>query len=205
MIQKERIRMEIAERPEGSGPGAWLAHHWWWVLGAVFTGEVTALLAGIATPASELSAATTWFSLAALLVYCFGQLPASAHFSRLCVKCVEKIPVDGAARAERRQRSLYAFHVVNDRPVRAVLVFLGLMLVPITLTFVGVLQRNSLPLKVSSAVLFLAFVVGTSALAMRHRPLVPWCPHCRWGRGDDGPVETVPEPTPPSRSPDRVT
>lgn len=194
-----------AERPEGADLVAWIAHRQWWIMGAVFVSETLAATVRLTLPDTGFDRSMQWVSLVVLLTYIVGEPVAWTHFSRLCAECVADMPADGSDRAERRQWTLYGFHLTARRSRWVAATFFGLMLVPLLLVYRGVWEQGSLPAVATSSILFLAYVTVTSVLAMIHRPLVPWCPYCRWGRDDDGPHEVVPDPVPPSRTPDRVT
>lgn len=194
-----------AERPEGAGLVAWVAHHQWWILGSLFVAETLTTAVRLTMPGSELESAMTWLTIAILVAYVVGEPMAWRHFSRLCAECVAAMPADGQQRAHRRQRLLYAFHMANAYRGRVAVALLAAILLPILLVYWGVWERGSFVAEVARVTAFLTYVGVSSALGMIHRPLVPWCPYCRWGRGGDGPREIVPDPVPPSRTPNRVT
>lgn len=195
-----------AEKPEGAGLWAWLAHRWWMMLALLVVAESGYVVARFLgsdfgrhfTPGAVLY-------IAVVLGVIIGQIPVDRHFSRLCAECVTRIPVDGERRAERRARPLYWFHHMHARPWRPMTYYLGYLVGVVLLGQVGLWEKSGPVATLFTSIGFLAMVVGLEALALVHRPLVPWCPFCRWGRDDDGPREVVPDPVPPSRAPDRVT
>lgn len=190
-----------AGRPEGAGFVAWVAHRQWGLLlvvAALLTVQVVFRLLG-----GELDAAFWWLGLASLTVWLVVSPVASRHYDRLCAECVASMPVDGQARAARLDRSLHLLHWLSE-PWRSTTVLGAMILAQNVL--VWLLGSGTVLPVLAGYLVSLSWLVGHDWLVMRHRPLVPWCPYCRWGRdGDDAPHECVPDPVPPSIVPDRVS
>lgn len=190
-----------AERPEGAGWVAWLAHRQRLLMGAMAVllsmRAVGRLLGG------EVDAALDWAGPVVIVAWLTVMPVTYRHFDRLCVECVASMPVDGQARAARFDRSLRMLHWLSA-PGR-ILLCLGVMLLAQALVS-WVAGRESVVSVLAGYLVSLVWFVGSDWLVVRHRPLVPWCPYCRWGRGgDDAPHECVPDPVPPSVVPDRVS
>jgi len=106
------------------------------------------------------------------------------HERSLCEVCVARMPLDPAARAQRRRRWLRAAHLPLDHQIGSTLLLVGLMVAG-SLPWVG---NRALMI-----VLMVVLMVETVAIA-RHGALQPWCPWCHNGGGGD--TETTPTPTP---------
>lgn len=138
--------------------------------------------------------AVTWWSLMSLSVVFFGFYATSQarrHDEISCDVCKDNLALDAPGEAARRRNKLRAYHQITRTrwlAILAVLVIAGIFIPPFAV-----------------ATPAMWFFWAAQAHYMRiHRPLTPWCPWC--GDDDDGggSYESVPEPTPPSATKDRV-
>lgn len=108
------------------------------------------------------------------------------HGMALCPRCADTVPLDGAAAATRRARTLRWTHTSFHPRVQFAygVVLLGLAVLSLIATSLPALFFYWMCLSCAT----------TSWLLSVHQPLQPWCPQCHWGRG--GNEETVPDPVP---------
>lgn len=182
-----------AERPEGSGWVAWLAHRELWFLAAICAGLTVQLvlrLAGFVSAASVVNLVSMWS-------WVLLHRPIRKHFSRICVECVSMMPADGGEVVKRRMRWLRMHHFQVPRRLLWV-ILLAILLVALAVGALAVLVFSPTVNAVLVWAVLVSMFVAFDMSAVVHRPLVPWCPFCRWGRGDDedAPVEPSPVPAP---------
>ena len=151
----------------------------------------------------------SWVGLAAMVVAVAGQ---RFHDGRICERCVATMPLNGAERAERRRRILRAVHTMREtvylagRPIAppVALYALGAAAAVAVICETAGLERGGRPSLTLFAVLYYVPMAGLMLALSMHARLQPWCPYCRWGRGDDGPHEEAPDPDPSGRLPHPV-
>lgn len=120
------------------------------------------------------------------------------NYRYLCHRCAASTPLDGAAEAQRRHRSLNFLHAIADRRWLSMTLGIGFLVMiispaPLVLVF------GPQPWYVVCTALPLAWFGIQSFLLLRHRPVQPWCPKCHWDDGgDDEESPIVPEPVAPS-------
>jgi hypothetical protein len=158
----------------------WSSHYTHWFL-------VVALACSIA---SGLTTGTlAWILIVPGLAWAipvYGDIVHIKHWD--CPQCVERAPIfDGP---ERAQEHLHALRFIHDTrwKVWAFGVGYGSM---IGLPFL----IDKLPWRAFETIPFYLVWGYLCWAGIQHRDLRRWCPWCRRGRDDDGPVEVVP-PTP---------
>jgi hypothetical protein len=115
------------------------------------------------------------------------------HGAVMCPRCADEVPVNAPERAAARAGTLRGYHRYYSRRFRVLdltmmLAFMGLAL--------GLTVGGATPVP---SLWYLWMCLSTAVecyLAGVHRPLQPWCPQCRWGRG--GGREPLPAPVPPA-------
>lgn len=220
-----------AERPEGSGFVAWLAHHEWVIYVAMSFGFVAYTINGImqamglrlawygVTEASSSVMAWTWGILfylcmiSATTASVLSTISVSTHFQKLCEGCISAMPLNGPELAAKRGWVLKVHHFPSisrdwihskvGGSFRRVVIITTLLH---TGTLIGLCLLMSWLFRASS--LGVAFVVAISTFlgitGMWHRPLIPWCKWCNSGKGR-GPREHVCDPPPlPTINPEPV-
>lgn len=206
-----------AEKPEGSGFIAWLAHHEWVVYLALGVELLAYTVNGIrqliGAPASLVWSIFLFTCLAIGLTGSMLTFSTSKHFERLCEGCIAAMPLNGPELAEKRAWALTVHHfpaVLRERVQRllggrfhlAVAVVMAMQFAVFMVFFLLVGWLLHAP---SLAVALL--IVGSiflGVVGMWHRPLIPWCKWCNSGRGR-GPRERVCTPPPlPTISPEPV-
>lgn len=206
-----------AERPEGSGFVAWLAHHEWVIYVAMTVELIAYLINGVRqminAPASLawticLSLCLAFGLTASLLTFSIGR-----HFERLCSGCIAAMPLNGSELAEKRMWALRVYHAspamrewiqrkLNIGLNAAVFVMMGIQFVILMALFFLVSWALHAPSLAVSVLIVSSIFLGVAS--MRHRPLIPWCKWCQNGKGR-GPREHVCDPPPlPTNSPDPV-
>lgn len=219
-----------AERPEGSGFIAWLAHHERLIYVAMGVELVAYIVNGVmqalgmplawygVARASSTVISWTWGILFYLCAI-FGMTAViltfnvAKHFEKLCEGCISAMPLNGPELADKRKWVLTVNHfpsIMRDW-IRAKLggSFRYAVIVTTllhTLVLIGACMLASWLFSATS--LGVAFIIATSIFlgiaGMWHRPLIPWCKWCNNGRGR-GPREHVCEPPPlPTISPEPV-
>ncbi|WP_280413170.1 hypothetical protein [Nocardia asiatica] len=103
--------------------------------------------------------------------------------TRLCVRCMEEVPGDAAARAQRQSWLLRIAHSLDS--FTRVMVWVALLVATATLATLLDLPR------VVHAPLDAFFALYLYSTWLHHK-LRPWCPYCR--RWDDG--DGIHEPSP---------
>lgn len=106
------------------------------------------------------------------------------HSRRLCEHCVDAMPLDGTAAAERRRPLLRLAH----RRGRLILAVVACLLTSL------LLPRHSAAL---NALLTLTDVLLATSIhtGATHNRLYPWCPYCHRGGGGGDDRVVTPEPT----------
>jgi hypothetical protein len=141
-----------------------------------------------AVVASPTSLLLVWVAMCAVTVSVFAE---GFHNLTLCSICARAIPIDGQEQARVRSDWLRLHHRLSG-VMWSVLLFAGCLTVLITLR---------VPAGIAFAPVYVSWLV--EALAnLRHRPLQPWCPQCRWwddGDDDEAPVMPVPPSVKASR------
>lgn len=191
-------------QPEGAGFAAWMAHRWWWFIALVTATSVSRVaVTALTADDSPLRVTVLIVDVLVVAVFAVGLFAVRRHFSRLCAPCMAAVPADGQARAASRRWLLRAFHGAGGMfgVLLLATAYFGLGLV---LPMTGLVALGSTAAVGLNAAGFLLFVVADAALAMVHRPLVPWCPYCNWPDDGDAPDEISPIPTPPARTPHSV-
>ncbi len=112
------------------------------------------------------------------------------HDTTLCIPCMEAVPADAPARAQRRKIVLRFHHFRSRRTV---------VMVALPLLFGGpavlILALRVQPSDVALLAYVPAFAWGFASVfaASQHRQLRPWCSYCRgWDKGGDH--EPSPDP-----------
>lgn len=157
-----------------------------------------------------LSDAANWASTTFLFLSTYLNFKSERHFHSPCDLCImERVLLDGPARAEEQLKSLRLFHRLSGfwgwtarlrayaRSWRS-LAFLGMAW--LLLLMAGFLAAQALiPSPYSALAYWLplgVFNVLTPIVTARHRLLQQWCPWCRHGGGDDQDlIEPSPEPS----------
>lgn len=206
-----------AERPEGSGFIAWLAHHEWVIYVAMAVELVAYIVNGVR---QMIDAPESWawtiflslclaFGLAASLL----SINVGRHFEKLCEGCISAMPLNGSELAERRIWALRVHHASPairnwiQRKLRiglnmAILVMMGVHFVLLMAMFFLVGWMLRVPSLAVSFLIVSSIFLGV--VSMWHRPLIPWCKWCQNGKGR-GPREHVCDPPPlPTISPEPV-
>lgn len=170
-----------AEKPEGAGLIAWVAHR---ELKLYFTGMGLTVL-GVALGPSLITVIAIFIGLLLLGAASLGY----GHFRKLCVKCMEGMPVNGAELAARKRRTLKFRHIKQ----RTLMIYSA---VALTLSFVPPIFFTKHVAVWTFSVLVYTVTLGWGVYSGHwHRRLLPWCPDCRRG-GGGGPREQVPDPLP---------
>lgn len=219
-----------AERPEGSGFIAWLAHHEWVIYLAMGVELVAYIVNGVmqafgmplawygVAKASSTLISWTWgitfylcafFGLTAVL-FTFS---VARHFERLCEGCISAMPLNGPELADKRKWVLRVHHFpsISRDWIRSKLggsFKLAVIVTTLLHTLVMVLMCILMQRLFQATSLGVAFIIATTILlgitGILHRPLIPWCKWCNSGRGR-GPREHVCTPPPlPTISPEPV-
>jgi hypothetical protein len=137
---------------------------------------------------------TTWVAfldlfLGLLLLVCYLVSIQHQVTARLCIRCMEEVPVDASERAQRQHLWLRIQHMSG----KTMLIILAVLLAPpwLASAFLDLSERGQ-------SLLGLGLDVWTFSLMYSmwlHHRLRPWCPYCRrWD--DDGDAEWVPDPVP---------
>lgn len=159
----------------------WSSHYTHWVL-------AIALVCSIASPLTPGMLLSWILVLPGLLwvIPVYGDVVHVKHWD--CPQCVERAPIfDGPERAQRRMAALRFIH---DRKRRTWAFSVGY------LTLIGLpFLIRTLPWRAFTTIPFYVMWGYMCWSGIQHRDLRRWCPWCRRGRDDDGPVEVVP-PTP---------
>lgn len=173
------------------------------------------LVAGAMLVTATLTIAGYDIGLAAAVIIAGSIILASisqiVHDGRLCARCMATMPLDGEARAARRRPILRFVHVVTT-PLRYPRIAGRPFIGPVVPYILIALAVNAAVANIGGfAGTYAARLVHTAvftlplaaiyASAALHARLQPWCPYCRWGRGDDGPHEHAPDPDPHGRHP----
>lgn len=132
------------------------------------------------------STATAVLSWVALLVILVGTFAEGYHNLTLCPRCARSIPIDGPEQARVRSDWLRLHHRLRASWWGLLLVALG----------IGAVITLRVPSVIAFAPVYVSWVVEAVA-NLRHRPLQPWCPQCRWW-DDDGDDDAPVVPVPPS-------
>lgn len=175
-------------KPRTPGPSPWqraatrLAHYQPVIVIGVL---VTALIDDVVFQRSW-PAELAYFMIFLLFVV---TLIAELHHSYLlCSRCGAATPVDGSGMATRRSKWLRFYHWTKSR--KSMVMFgVAVLLTP---ALSAVLH---FPWVVTSLPVYL-YMAADSLSGLRHRPLQPWCPQCRWGDGGDEEQVPVPPPVP---------
>lgn len=137
----------------------------------------------------------SWFGLlgwvdlltATALVMCWAVSGFHRRRNQLCIRCMDDVPADAPARAERQRFPLWFVHfnsTVQGLTATAMLV-LGARL-PHAITGDATLRLLQIP-----GDLWMFAIIYSEWL---HHRLRPWCPYCRpWDEGGD--EEPAPDPT----------
>jgi hypothetical protein len=134
-----------------------------------------------AVASSTISLVLVWVAMCVVLVSVFAE---GFHNLTLCPICARAIPIDGQEQARVRSDWLRLHHRLRG-VAWSVVLFAGCLAVVITLR---------VPAGIAFAPVYVSWVVEAVA-NLRHRPLQPWCPQCRWwydGDDDEAPVMPVP-------------
>lgn len=149
----------------------------------------------------SVSIAQMLFTDAGIVVFAVTFAASVHHAQRfLCPRCAASTPLDGEGAAATHATALRRFHYLVDH-YRAAMWATGSLVVT-----AAVLSDTVGPLLdwIPQTLLF-TFLTVRSVLMLRHRPLQPWCPQCRWddgGRDEDAPIWPQPlEDTEPDHDP----
>ncbi|PZM90129.1 MAG: hypothetical protein DIU79_14525 [Actinobacteria bacterium] len=153
----------------------------------------------------------TWpMTIAGITAFVALLIAIHTHDSRLCLRCIATMPLNGAERAQRYRRVLRAVHLGRE-PLPHLRIAGVPVLMPLPLYLMAaaaveaILAKAGLDgtyaLTVIHTLLFTAPLALSMLALSLHDRLQPWCPYCRWGRGGDGPVEEAPDPDPHGRRP----
>jgi len=108
------------------------------------------------------------------------------RYTRLCIRCVQGMPEDAPARAEKRDRTLRMFHSWTDQPRRTLYLLAALCVA-------SLVSRTWTSLGSLSDIPFLVWIVVMMTSDWTHHRLRPWCRYCKdWGSG--GMREPSPDP-----------
>lgn len=201
-----------AERPEGSGFIAWLAHHEWVIyLGLV--AQAVIYLVDIVMKAATRDGLPYPVVLFFAMLGCASiitNLFVSRHFYKLCSGCMAAMPLNGSELAQERARTLRLYHApwifqawLQRRVGGGWRRGLAAYMLCVMILLIGITQLSTWvfgEIRIGNLIVVL-LTVSSGLLAVRHRPLIPWCKWCQ----DDhrGPREPSPEPPPvPVISPD---
>lgn len=126
-------------------------------------------------------------ALAILLVMAVGDL--HGYYGRICLRCMESLPVDAGQRVAQWRWLLWFQHRVMRRRWGYFIGWFGLVFVEVAFRFAlgfgtGEAHWTGAPLNVW---------VGVSIWSgWKHHRYQPWCPYCRWDDGGDR--EPSPDP-----------
>jgi hypothetical protein len=157
----------------------WASHYTHWFM-------VFALFCSIAS--SFVDGVLSWIFLPLGLLWMLASWGDRVHLKHWdCPKCVDRAPIfDGQERAEKHINALRLLHTKKWLIWTFVLGYASLIGLPF------LVAKAWEPFTVIPWYLTWSYV---SWAGIQHRDLQRWCPWCRRGRDDDGPVEVVP-PTP---------
>lgn len=110
----------------------------------------------------------------------------------LCEKCIDQMPLNGQEKAAQRRGVLKAMHTLWDGHN-----LLWFMLVIIALSFASVFIPSEVLRHTADTIMSLPLVLLFMGYHV-HERLQPWCPFCRWGRGDEDEESPAPTPAQPS-------
>ncbi len=118
-------------------------------------------------------------------------LQTEVHDRNLCPRDLAQAPLaDPEGEVQRRMGWLRRYHGARKRLLLAPVLLIAVMVVALAFPGGRFIQQGAL-------LVFMAFASWRLYIIRIHRRLRPWCPMCRWGRGDDGPKEPSPV-TPPA-------
>lgn len=121
------------------------------------------------------------------LVALYGDRVHMRHWD--CSVCVERSPIfDGEEQVKKRLHALHFLHTPK-KMLGALVIGYGTWFGLDWLLSPGAFTYALITLPYYGIWAYMCWAAGV------HRDLQRWCPWCRGGRGDDGPVEVVP-PTP---------
>lgn len=178
----------------GRGWWTWIAHHQPAVIGLIGAFFLLDLLV------------SSWFTIAIVATGALLGAVGVWHLRvRICERCADDVPLDGAAAAEKNRMSLWLVHRIST-PLdgflqhianHPILIAVASVAVVFALDWIGALSIIVAGIRVVWLPLFVAtilFLMYGMRAGQRHDSLQPWCPWCRSGGGGDD--ETVPEPRP---------
>ncbi|WP_280422744.1 hypothetical protein [Nocardia carnea] len=103
--------------------------------------------------------------------------------TRLCVRCMQEVPADAGAQAQRRRWVLWVNHFASSR--RGIVALISAIVATWVLAATGAPPAAQAPIDLACTVFFYSIWL--------HHRLRPWCPYCRdWG--SDGMCEPSPDP-----------
>lgn len=117
--------------------------------------------------------------------YLMQSMATNFHFTYLCVECMQKVPEDAGVRAQSHLGRLRAYHLTKGKGMT----FLALALVIALIIPAGFSLWHSTML-----MLLYILMAVENFLSAFHRPLVMYCPWCKWDGG--GEHEHAPTPIP---------
>jgi hypothetical protein len=165
---------------------AWWAHHeWLWGFNALGI-AATIFVSDIFLPHLPLAGVITLMMVLLFVPgYVMQSLATSSHFTYICVECMQQVPEDAGIRAQRHLGRLRIHHVLKGK--WTAFISFAMVLVLIITSSVFLLQ---------TAILVLMYLVMAveNFLSAFHRPLVMYCPWCKWDGG--GKHEHAPTPNP---------
>jgi hypothetical protein len=119
------------------------------------------------------------------------------NLGHLCDECIAQMPLVPQKRAEDLKPALWVMHLLNGRPVRALIVSTGTLIAALFAAYL-LLSDHKVPYVILQEAVLLYLVTDVFAQHV-HSKYRPWCPYCNGGGGGgraraDSPDPTIPQP-----------
>lgn len=164
-----------------------LGHHMRWASVTVFAAfAVLAMLPSETTPVS-IGRNVAFIALIATIS------PMHIHMTTGCSTC-NNMPLNAASLADRRTTTIRIWHrVIEDKRSQWIILITGLILI------VGGLALGKVwgePINIMTIGIILGYTITMDVVHRRHSQIIPWCPRCHPGHGNDDEdvVDPVPQP-----------